>query len=54
MASGGHNRDAVLLLRNVDKEVKDKVSSIINVTPSILDLFGIPGKKSALTGRGFF
>jgi predicted AlkP superfamily phosphohydrolase/phosphomutase len=54
MASGGHNRDAVLLLRNVDKEVKDKVSSIIDVTPSISDLFGIDWKEKRLDGKSIF
>jgi len=37
---------ALLLLRNIDKEVKDRVPSIINVTPSILELFDIERKKS--------
>ena len=54
MASGGHNKDAVLLLRNIDKEVKDKVPSIINVTPSILDLFGIDWKEKRLDGNSIF
>lgn len=47
-ASGRHNKDAVLVLRNIDKEVKDTVPSIVNVAPSIFDLFGVDGKKSAL------
>ena len=54
MASGGHNKDAVLLLRNIDKEVKDKVPSIINVTPSILELFDVDWKEKHLDGRSIF
>jgi predicted AlkP superfamily phosphohydrolase/phosphomutase len=54
VASGGHNKDAVLLLRNIDKEVKDKVPSIINVAPSILDLFGVDWKKKRLDGKSIF
>jgi predicted AlkP superfamily phosphohydrolase/phosphomutase len=54
VASGGYNKDAVLLLRNIDKDVKDKVPSIINVTPSILDLFGIDWKEKHLDGKSIF
>jgi predicted AlkP superfamily phosphohydrolase/phosphomutase len=53
-ASGGHNKDAVLLLRNIEKEVKDKVPSIISVTPSILDLYGIDCKEKRLDGKSIF
>jgi predicted AlkP superfamily phosphohydrolase/phosphomutase len=49
-ASGRHNKDAVLLLRNIDKEVKDKVPSIVNVAPSIFDLFGVDWKEKRLDG----
>lgn len=51
MASGGHNKDAVLLLRNIDKEVKDKVPSIVKVTPSILELFDVDWKEKCLDAR---
>jgi predicted AlkP superfamily phosphohydrolase/phosphomutase len=54
VASGGHSKDAVLLLRNTDKEVKDKVPSIVNVAPSVLDLFGIDWKKKCLDGKSIF
>jgi predicted AlkP superfamily phosphohydrolase/phosphomutase len=54
VASGGHNKDAVLLLRNIDKEVKDKAPSIITVTPSILELFGIDWKEKRLDGKSIF
>ena len=50
VASGGHNKDAVLLLRNIDKEVKDTVPSIVNVAPSIFDLFGVDWKEKRLDG----
>lgn len=54
VASGGHNKDAVLLLRNVDKEVKDKFPNIINVAPSILDLFEIDWQVLDLDGMSIF
>jgi predicted AlkP superfamily phosphohydrolase/phosphomutase len=54
VASGGHNKDAVLLLRNIDKEVKDKVPSIINVTPSILELFDVDWSGMHLDGKSIF
>jgi len=54
VASGGHNKDAVLLLRNIGKEVKDKAPSIISVTPSILDLFAIDWKEKRLDGKSIF
>jgi predicted AlkP superfamily phosphohydrolase/phosphomutase len=54
VASGGHNKDAVLLLRNIDKEVKDKVPSIVSVAPSILDLFGLDWKEKRLDGKSIF
>ena len=54
VASGGHNKDAVLLLRNIDKEVKDKLPSIINVAPSILELFGMNWTDMHLDGKSIF
>jgi predicted AlkP superfamily phosphohydrolase/phosphomutase len=54
VASGGHNKDAVLLLRNIEKEVQDKVPSIINVTPSILELFDVDWKEKCLDGKSIF
>jgi predicted AlkP superfamily phosphohydrolase/phosphomutase len=54
VASGGHNKDAVLLLRNIDKEVKDKAPNIINITPSILELFDIDWREKRLDGNSIF
>jgi predicted AlkP superfamily phosphohydrolase/phosphomutase len=54
VASGGHSKDAVLLLRNIDKEVKDNVPSIINITPSVLELFDVDWKDKHLDGRSIF
>jgi predicted AlkP superfamily phosphohydrolase/phosphomutase len=54
VASGGHNKDAVLLLRNIEKEVKDKSPSIMSVTPSILDLYSIDWKEKRLDGKSIF
>jgi len=54
VASGGHNRDAVLLLGNIDKQVQDKVPSIISVAPSILNLFEIDWRALGLDGESIF
>jgi predicted AlkP superfamily phosphohydrolase/phosphomutase len=54
VASGGHNRDAVLLLRNIDKEVKDKAPSIVNVAPSILELFDVDSSGEGFDGHSIF
>lgn len=32
-------------------EIKDKIPSIVNVTPSILELFGIDWKQKCLDGE---
>jgi predicted AlkP superfamily phosphohydrolase/phosphomutase len=42
------------LLRNIDKEVKDKVPSIVSVAPSILDLFGLDWKEKRLDGKSIY
>ena len=54
VASGGHNKDAVLLLRNVDRSVRDGEVSILNVAPSILDLFEIDWQVLDLDGVSIF
>lgn len=54
VASGGHKRDAVLLLRNVDRRVCDGVVSILNVAPSILYLFEIDWQALGLDGVSIF
>lgn len=54
VASGGHSNDAVLLLRNIDEDVKGGVLSILNVAPSILDLFGISWQALDLDGVSIF
>jgi predicted AlkP superfamily phosphohydrolase/phosphomutase len=58
VASGGHGKDAVFLLRNVHKEVRDEVRdrafSITNVAPSILDLFEIDWNALHLDGVSIF
>jgi predicted AlkP superfamily phosphohydrolase/phosphomutase len=57
-ASGGHGKDAVFLLRNVHKElrdeVKDRAFSIINAAPSILDLFEVDWQALDLDGVSIF
>jgi len=54
VASGGLNQDAVLLLRNIDRQVNDKIPSIMNVAPSILELFDINWKDKCLDGKSIF
>jgi predicted AlkP superfamily phosphohydrolase/phosphomutase len=54
VASGGHSKEAVLLLRNIDREIRDGEMSIINVAPSILDLFEIDWHALDLDGESMF
>jgi predicted AlkP superfamily phosphohydrolase/phosphomutase len=54
VASGGHSKDAVLLLRNADRAVRDGVPSVTNVAPSILDLFGIDWRALDMDGVTIF
>jgi predicted AlkP superfamily phosphohydrolase/phosphomutase len=54
VASGGHSKDAVLLLRNVKKAVLNGIPSIMNVAPSILDLFGIDWRALDMDGATIF
>lgn len=54
VASGGHNKGAVLLLMNVDREVRNGGLSILNVALSILDLLEIDWQVLDLDGVSIF
>ena len=54
VASGGHAKDAVFLLRNVDREVKRRDINLIDVAPTILDLLGIDWKRFDFDGKSIF
>ena len=54
IASGGHRKEAVLLIRNVDKELRGGTISIIDTAPSILNLLGIKYMESDFDGRSIF
>ncbi len=54
VASGGHAEDAVLLLRNIDRDLRGGAVSVVDVTPSILDLFGVDWRALGLDGVSLF
>lgn len=41
VASGGHGKDAVFLLKNVDKQVHKTEITLMDIAPTLLDLLGI-------------
>lgn len=38
VASGGHRKEAVFLIKNVDKEIKQSSINLVDIAPTILDL----------------
>jgi len=54
VASGGHAKDAVFLLRNVNKKVNVKNISIVDIAPTILDLLGIDWQRFDFDGKSIF
>jgi len=44
VASGGHGKDAVFLLKNVDKQVHKTEITLMDIAPTVLDLLGIKEK----------
>jgi len=54
VASGGHARDAVFLVKNVNREVKREGISIIDVAPTILDWLDIDWRRFNFDGRSIF
>jgi len=54
VASGGHARDAVFLLRNINKEIGIREISVMDVAPSILDVLGIDLRRFEFDGKTIF
>ena len=54
VASGGHAKDAVFLIRNVNREVMKRNMNVVDVAPTILDLLGIEWREFDFDGRSIF
>jgi predicted AlkP superfamily phosphohydrolase/phosphomutase len=54
VASGGHTAQGVFLIHNLDREIRRKTLSITDLSPTILDYFGIPKQDLNLDGRSIF
>jgi len=54
VASGGHAKDAVFLIRNIDREVMKQDMNVVDVAPTILDLLGIEWREFDFDGRSIF
>lgn len=54
VASGGHARDAVFLIRNVNREVMKQDMNVVDVAPTILDLLGVDYGKFYFDGKSIF
>lgn len=54
VASGGHARDAVFLIRNINKEIEKKEINIIDVAPTILDILGAERRRFEFDGGSIF
>lgn len=54
VASGGHAKDAVFLIRNVNREIMIKDITMMDVAPTILDLLDIDLRRFDFDGRSIF
>jgi predicted AlkP superfamily phosphohydrolase/phosphomutase len=54
VASGGHTAHGVLLVHNLNRDIRRKTLSITDLSPTILDYFGIPRQDLNLDGRSIF
>lgn len=54
VASGGHAKDAVFLIRNVNREVMKRNMNVVDVAPTILDLLGIEWRGFDFDGKSIF
>jgi len=54
VASGGHAKDAVFFIRNVNREVNKKDMNVVDVAPTILDLLDIDWRRFDFDGRSIF
>lgn len=53
VASGGHSKDAVILINNFNYEIQDRKISLIDIAPSILEHLEIDWRSLNLDGRSF-
>lgn len=51
VASGGHAKNAVFLIRNVNREVMKQNMNVVDVAPTILDLLDIDWRRFDFDGR---
>ena len=54
VASGGHAKDAVFLIRNVNRAVMKQDMNVVDVAPTILDLLGIEWRGFDFDGKSIF
>ena len=54
VASGGHKKDAVLLINNLNRNIDNKTVNLIDIAPTIMDYLGMDWKKFNLDGRSIF
>jgi len=54
VASGGHTAHGVLLVHNLNRDIRRKTLSITDLSPTILDYFGIPRQDLNLDGKSIF
>ena len=54
VASGGHAKDAVFLIRNVNMEVGWSNISIIDIAPTTIDILGIDWQRFGFDGKSIF
>lgn len=53
VASGGHGKDAVFLISNINKNIEDRKINLIDIAPTILDYFNI-SRGSNFDGKSIF
>ncbi|MGZ7117157.1 MAG: alkaline phosphatase family protein, partial [Methanobacterium sp.] len=54
VASGGHANRAVLLTKNINRDILDRDISLIDIAPSILDYYDIDSRKIEFDGKTIF
>ncbi len=54
VASGGHGKAAVFLMRNINKDIEKRDIDIMDVAPTIIDLLDINWKRFDFDGKSIF
>jgi len=54
VASGGHAKDAILLIRNINRRLIRKDINIIDIAPTVLDILNIDQKEFKFNGKSIF